>query len=312
MAEKTANTPEENATPLPAPVEAWLHDLDRLPNTKKTYKASMRRYLAWVDETERTFEQLTEDDVAEYKQHLLDEGKAAKTVNLYLAAVKSYYKARARKGAENIAQNVEIESIARVPKREFLTIEEIWDLLYSVDRKTEKGARDYAILNLMIRTGLREKEVAEADIRDIDERGGQVRLWIRGKGHREKDNFVMLMKGAYSPIEDYLDTWRVRGDGTAPLFTSTSNRNKDGRLKPAAISEMVKERLRHIGFDDERYTAHSLRHTAITLALAGGATTKQVQEMARHADPSMTAMYVHDYERRQNPAEGYIERLMED
>ena len=312
MPENKTMSAESAATPLPESATEWLANLDRLPNTKKTYEASMRRYLAWVNDTHRSFEDLTEDDVAAYKQHLLDEGKAAKTVNLYLAAVKSYYKARARKGEGNIAQNVEIESVARVPKREFLTLEEIYDLLYSIDRKTEKGARDYAILNLMIRTGIREKEVAEADIRDIDERGEQVRLWVRGKGHREKDDFVVLMKGAYSPIEAYLDEWRVRGDGTTPLFTSTSNRNRDGRLKPAAISEMVKERLRFIGFDDERYTAHSLRHTAITLALAGGATTKQVQEMARHADAAMTAMYVHDYERRQNPAEGFIERLMEE
>ena len=302
----------ETPAPLPSSVQSWLDNLDRLPNTKKTYEASMRRYLDWVSFMGKSLDDLTEDDVAAYKQHLLATGKAAKTVNLYLAAVKSYYKTQARAGAQNIAQNVEIESVARVPKREFLTLEEIYDLLYSVDRKTEKGARDFAILNLMIRTGLREKEVAEADIRDIDERGDTVRLWVRGKGHREKDDFVVLMRGAYSPIEAYLDAWRVRGDGTAPLFTSTSNRNKDDRLKPAAISEMVKARLRAIGFDDERYTAHSLRHTAITLALAGGATTKQVQEMARHADAAMTAMYVHDYERRQNPAEGYIERLMED
>ena len=46
-------------------------------------------------------------------------------------------------------------------------------------------------------------------------------------------------------------------------------------------------------------------------ALGAGATAKQVQTMARHADASTTQIYVHDYERRRNPAEGFIERFLE-
>ena len=61
-------TADGTATPLPESVEAWLANLDRMDNTKRTYEASMRRYVAWVNDTGRTFEKLSEDDLAAYKQ----------------------------------------------------------------------------------------------------------------------------------------------------------------------------------------------------------------------------------------------------
>ena len=58
------------------------------------------------------------------------------------------------------------------------------------------------------------------------------------------------------------------------------------------ISEMVKAALRAIGIDEERYTAHSLRHSAGSWALAAGASLEQVQDLLRHAGTTTTMLYV--------------------
>ncbi len=69
---------------------------------------------------------------------------------------------------------------------------------------------------------------------------------------------------------------------------------------------MVKETLKRIGVDDPRITAHSLRHTAISLSIKHGATLVQAQAMSRHANPATTMIYVHNTERATKGAEFFV------
>lgn len=61
-----------------------------------------------------------------------------------------------------------------------------------------------------------------------------------------------------------------------------------------------------VGLDSDKMTAHSLRHTAITLAIQGGASLEQAQAMARHSDPKTTMIYYHNLQRIQAGAEKCI------
>jgi integrase len=70
-----------------------------------------------------------------------------------------------------------------------------------------------------------------------------------------------------------------------------------------AISKIVKTAMRRAGFDSDRLTPHSLRHTAISLAIAGGASLAQTQAMARHASPNTTMLYFHNVQRVSEAAE---------
>ena len=136
--------------------------------------------------------------------------------------------------------------------------------------ETEAGMRDFALLNLMLRTGLRDIEVVRADCGDIQTVSGVDVLYIQGKGRPGKDNYVVLTESALAPIRDYLGM-RDDSRGSSPLFTSVARRNSGERLTTRSVSRIVKEAMRKIGIDDPRYTAHSLRHTAITFSLLGGA-----------------------------------------
>jgi integrase/recombinase XerC/integrase/recombinase XerD len=91
-----------------------------------------------------------------------------------------------------------------------------------------------------------------------------------------------------------------------PLFASQSNRSSGEPIKERTIRWIVKDTLRKIDIDDSRLSAHSLRHTAVSLSIKGGASLIQAQAMARHADPKTTMIYFHNHERIKSGAERFV------
>ena len=77
-----------------------------------------------------------------------------------------------------------------------------------------------------------------------------------------------------------------------------------------AISAIVRYRLSQVGLHSNRVTAHSLRHTAITLALMGGATIQEAQMLARHSDINTTLIYAHNIDRIESAPERKIDSLL--
>ena len=150
--------------------------------------------------------------------------------------------------------------------------------------------RDYAIVNLILRTGLRTVEVVRADVGDITFKGDKRVLLVWGKGHTEKDDFVVLSEKAYEPIKNYLAT-RKGAKAGEPLFTSNSRQNYGERLTTRTISALCKEGLKAIGLDGKEYTAHSLRHTTAVAILKHGGMITDVQDVLRHTSPATSQIY---------------------
>ena len=94
-------------------------------------------------------------------------------------------------------------------------------------------------------------------------------LWVQGKGRDSKDDFVILIDETLRPLREYLST---RGNcvDTDPLFASISDRNNGEGLTTKSIRRIVKSILRGVNLNDKRLSAHSLRHTAISLSIKGG------------------------------------------
>ena len=127
------------------------------------------------------------------------------------------------------------------------------------------------MVNLMLRTGLRTIEVSRADIGDIVSKRGRRILKVWGKGHSEKDDFVVLTNEAYKPIKDYLKH-RPEAGPEEPLFACEGLDSKGRRMSTRRIQAICKEGLRSIGLDGHEYSAHSLRHTTGTQILLNGGT----------------------------------------
>lgn len=178
-----------------------------------------------------------------------------------------------------------------------------------VDRSTLQGKRDYSLLNLLVRTALRTVEVIRAEVGDIRQETGEAVLWIQRKGRDVKDEFVLLTQDTLKLLNEYLQT-RGRVEDKAPLFASLSDRNRDERLTTRTIREIVKTNLKGIGLNNERLTAHSLRHTAITLSLMGGASIQEAQALGRHANINTTLIYAHNINRIAQAPERKIDALL--
>ena len=281
-------------------IEMFVAECDIRENSRNVYRRGLQYFFKWVENTGRIISELTRADIITFKDSLLSTHSNL-SVASYLVALRRFYEwAEGNKLYPNIAKGIKSPKRKNAYLKEHLRENQIADLLAHFER----NKRDYAIVNLLLRTGLRCIEVVRANVEDITFKGGQRILKIWGKGRDEKDAFVVLTDKAYAPIKAYLDT---RGSTTLkePLFISTSNRNLKGRLTTRSISKICKEGFRAIGIDGKEYTAHSLRHTTAVLLLKNGSLS-DVQSVLRHSSPATSQIYTRSIEeelRLANPSE---------
>lgn len=293
---------------LEALIKAFLTDQDISVSSRETYSRSLKQFISWLSETgkDSRLDLLQREDILAYKDYLAAQKKSSYTVTLYLTAVRKLYQwLESRKTYPDITRGIKGAKKPKGFRKDTLSTDQLREALVSMERQSLEGLRDYAIFNLMARTGLRDIEVSRAQLKDIRQETGQAVLWIQGKGRDSKDDFVLLTEDALKPVKLYLQARGALQDDQA-LFCSHSDRNTGQALTSRSISRIIKTALRNIGLDDKRLTAHSLRHTAITLSIKGGASLQQAQAMARHTDPKTTMIYFHNLDRIQAGAEKCI------
>lgn len=292
--------------------DAYAAELDASPKTVSTYRHALRQYSSWLDSEGIGPLDATRETIVSFKRHM-SETRSAATTNAYLCAVRSLYSWLESKGVyPNVAAGVHGVRSSAHSSKDSLTVEQAQRLVAERHDGTNelKALRDHAMLNLMLRRGLRCVEVARANVGDLRQECGHTVLYVTGKGHAAADDFVVLSDDVTRPIYDYL---RERGPvpDDAPLFAATGNRNGGGRMTTRSISRMVKQAMAEQGIDNPRLTAHSLRHTAVTLSLVGGAAIQDAQSMARHASISTTERYAHNIRKLDAKAERSIDRLLD-
>jgi site-specific recombinase XerD len=154
-------------------------------------------------------------------------------------------------------------------------------LLASCDRRTLAGRRDFAILLLLSRLGLRAGEVAAVTLDDLDWRGGL--LLIHGKGSRE--DVLPLPVDVGEAIVAYL-TRRPRCECRALFLRLTAPRQE---LSRCTVAWVVRAACDRAGL--ARVGAHRLRHTAACEMLRAGASLPEIGQVLRHREPKTTAIY---------------------
>lgn len=162
-----------------------------------------------------------------------------------------------------------------------------------MQRSTEQGKRLYAMYLLAVNAGLRTVEISRANIKDLETKGGQTWLYIWGKGRTEPDQKKPIAPEVAAAIKDYLQSRTDHPTTASPLFVSTGNRSGGKRIAPTTISTMLKRAMQEAGFDSERITAHSLRHTAGTNVQEITGNLYATQLYMRHSNPATTEIYLH-------------------
>jgi integrase/recombinase XerC len=296
--EYTTTTPATCSAELSSELFArWAAYIDGSERTRDTYTRNVKHFAEWLSVHGIT--QPTRADVIAYRDELAQEHKPA-TVHGYIVAVKLFFQWLASEGLyQNITERVKNAKVDPYHKKDPLTSKQAGKVLDSLNLETLAGLRDYALICVMLTTGLRTKSIELANVGDLGTVQGLPVLYYQGKGHTEKADFVKLSEPVRAALSRYL---QARGDllPSSPLFASTANRNGGERITTRSISRIVKNALRAAGLSSERLTAHSLRHTAATLAIQNGATLQEVQQLLGHKNISITMIYLHDLERARN------------
>lgn len=292
-------------------IDAFLASLDLKPRSVDTYRKAVSYFFSWIQA--EGIQQPKRADIIRYKKDL-SERYSVCTVSSYLTAVRRFFGYLNAEGAyPNVCIGVQNPKSRQGHRKDALSLEQAKNVLATMPRETLADKRDYAIVSLLLHTGLRTCEIERANIEDMRSSLGTTVLYIQGKGRDAKDEYVKVTPTVLAAIKDYLrareaNTGRLKDD--APLFVSVSRRDYGGRITTRSISRICKQALRAAGYDDPRLTAHSFRHTAVSLPLQAGVEIREVQKMARHASPLTTEVYAHDIRRLENAAEDKTEELL--
>lgn len=288
-------------------LQDFANFIDASPCTVKAYCQGVKQLFGYL--LEKGIRQPTRQDIVEYREELKISHKAT-TVQNYMVAIKIFFKWTASRGLyPNIAENLKGAKISREHKKDYLNSRQIRKLLSSIDTETISGKRDYAITSLMVTGGLRDTEVVNANIEDMRTLGDYTVLYLLGKGREEKAEYIKIVEPVEEAIRDYL---KARGKVLPedPLFVSHSNKNINGRLTTRSVSRICKNALVDAGYNTDRLTAHSLRHTAVTLALLGGKSLQEAQQFARHSNIATTQIYAHNLDRMKNDCEEVVAKAI--
>lgn len=170
---------------------------------------------------------------------------------------------------------------------ETLASEQIQRLLDSCDRSCVAGQRDYAILLLLARLGLRAAEVIGLRLSDLDWRSGV--LTVRGKGHRQ--DRLPIPPDVGEALVEYLREGRPQSPSQQVFLRLQAPHRELARS--SCVSWIVREALRRTGLTPARKGAHLLRHSLATHMLREGASLGEIGQVLRHRDLRTTHLYVH-------------------
>ncbi len=171
--------------------------------------------------------------------------------------------------------------LATLPKG--LELGQVQALLASCDRDTAAGRRDFAILTMLVRLGVRAGEVAALGLDDVHWRDGEIT--VRGKGSR--CDRLPLPADVGEAICAYLHDRRPADLQERALFVRV--KAPLGPLTSTAVSSVVVAAARRAGLGS--VGAHCLRHTVATQMLRAGASLPQIGQVLRHRHMATTAIY---------------------
>lgn len=295
-------------------LDMFCASLQQKPATRLAYRKALHPFFNWMQKMGKNVSELFFEDLVAYKNHLQEPGRnlSRSTINLYLCSVRIFFSWVESHGGRNAARGIKSLRRERSSREGFkklpLTETQAALLLehfrsYHACRshasrqerrfanEEEITLRNYAIVNLALRNGLRGVEICRLRVGDVSSKKGVRILKVWGKGHSEADDYVVLRDRAYAPIRDYM-AFRPSAESDEPLFATVGYSQHGGTMNVRTVQMMIKEGLRAIGLDSPEYTPHSLRHTTGETLIRQGATLLEAQNALRHASPTTTQIYI--------------------
>jgi len=272
---------------IPAPEELlnkWLQSLetdDHARGTIRRYKSAVLSFLSWYKQKEHQpllVERLSPITLVGYRNFLQKtQARATSTVNGHLSALRAWcaWLTEQRYLEENPAKGIKLVGHQEVSERGGLSDDQVSALLRQVQMSSQNKMRNYAILQVLLQTGIRLDECSHPMVEDIEfgERSGRVTI-RSGKGNKSRvvplnasarlalANYLAPRFGCDPTIKATTQAWpRARSQTTpTPLWQS----QKGGCLTTSAMRQMIDITVRDAavrGLVPSAASAHTLRHT---------------------------------------------------
>ena len=259
--------------------------------SKNTVEAYMRDYTSFAAFILRQYDvpptKVEQYMVERYLAFLFEECRHAKASQAReLSGVKAFY--------NYLLLNDKIEQspteLITTPKRsrplpDVLSVEEIEQIINSIQLDTPKGVRDRAMLELLYSCGLRVSELTALRLSDLFFGEGYIR--VLGKGSKQR--LVPIGNVARERVMMYMDCRESKKAKDKDILF-LNNRGK--ALTRVMIFTIIREAVERAGID-KTVSPHTFRHSFATHLLAGGASIRQVQEMLGHESIETTEIYTH-------------------
>lgn len=267
----------------------------RSAKTAENYKLYLERFVEFSDDV--TVDKITSELVRKYRLWLNryvnynDDELSTRTQGYHLIALRGFLKYLSSRDIDSLSADKIV--LPKMVRRQvtFLSTEEVYRLLDSIDTDSEAGLRDRAIVELLFSSGLRVSELVGLNRDHINTKRRE--FTVRGKG--QKDRLVFISQRAADIIDQYL---AMRIDNLPPLFLNYNRKltpRTDGdfrRLTSRSIQRLVSGYARLAGIT-KHVSPHTLRHSFATDLLVNGSDIRSVQEMLGHSDISTTQIYTH-------------------
>jgi integrase/recombinase XerD len=253
-------------------------------NTLESYTRDLSRLEQWANQAGRPVQELTRQDLRKWIAQLSRHGLAPSSVARAVSAARGLFGFLILDGHIKRHPTEDLDApqrFAYLPQ--FLTEDEINQLLAAPDISTEEGIRDRALLELMYAAGLRVSELVSLKQADVDVHAGLV--ICHGKGSKERR--VPIGKSAIHWLQQYSAVRAAYGKTSSPYLFVSRGKMLTRQFAWAMVKRYAaKARIKDI-------SPHTLRHSFATHLLQRGADSRSVQALLGHSDISTTQIYTH-------------------
>lgn len=281
---------------------AWQQELDQTihdvagqlsPTSQRIYRNDARHFAEWLLARGLHPQNMSRSDMIAYRNYLAESHyKKATKQRMFSVACRlmneQYISKRTPEKVTSSVKGFKVDGDESTHTA--LTKSQARDMLDAINPSTLLGKRDYALLLMLMKTGVRRAEIVALNREDITMMDGHhVAIIHHGKG--DKRRIVKLRVDVWRVVEDYLKSLPLAADSAALFVSFRKGDHPTGARMTDKAVELVVQRYAPKDIGKKKLTPHGLRATFATLALEGGAALQQVQYSLGHRDPRTTERY---------------------
>jgi integrase/recombinase XerD len=257
-------------------------------NTLEAYLDDLHKLQDFAEKENKNILHIQYNDLQQFVAQLVDSGISPRSQARIISGVRSFYRFLVVEGILK-ANPTELLEGPKTGRKlpEVLTVEEVNNILDSIDLSTNEGQRNRAILETLYSCGLRVSELTDLAHSDVffDEE------FIKVKGKGNKQRLVPISKVALHEIQLYLQDRHLRP--VQPGHEDVLFLNRRGKkLSRVMVFYIIREHAELAGVT-KTISPHTLRHSFATHLLEGGANLRAIQMMLGHEKITTTELYTH-------------------